>query len=123
MRGFLILRRGDCPKIEREARQTNRFKRYIFRVHSPTYFASERFESIRPKSTLTAKFIVKFLGLYLLNALLDEQTSSCSRHDDRSPVLPKHEITLQRGQSEFSVDVGFIDMTPNSLRMRFPLAL
>ena len=78
---------------------------------------------MRLKSALTPEEKAELSELNLLDAFAEERHRLYSRHYDRIPVLPKHEITLQRNQSELCDDVEFIDVTPKSLRVRFPLAL
>ena len=78
---------------------------------------------MRPKSALTPEEKAELSELNLLDAFAEERHRLYSRHHDRIPVLPKHEITLQRNQSELCDDVEFRDVTPTSLRVRFPLAL
>ncbi|MGB0193461.1 MAG: hypothetical protein ACPF9J_07990 [Candidatus Micropelagos thuwalensis] len=78
---------------------------------------------MRLKSTLTPEEKAELSELNLLDAFAEERHRLYSRHHDRVPVLPEHEITLQRNQSELCENVEFIDVTPTSLRVRFPLAL
>jgi len=106
-----------------ESNQTNRFYECVFRLQAHGYFLSEGFDAIRPKSALTPEEKAELSELNLLDAFAEERHRLYSRHYDRIPVLPKHEITLQRNQSELCDDVEFIDVTPTSLRVRFPLAL
>lgn len=78
---------------------------------------------MRLKSALTPEEKAELSELKFLDEFAEERHRLYTRHYDRIPVLPKHEITLQRNQSELCDDVAFIDVTPMSLRVRFPLAL
>ena len=78
---------------------------------------------MRPKSALTPEEKAELLELNLLDAFAEKRHRLYSRHYDRIQVLPKHEITLQKNQSELCDDIEFIDVTPTSLRVRFPLTL
>lgn len=75
------------------------------------------------KSALTPEEKAELSELKLLDEFAEERHRVYSLHYDRIPILPKHEITLQRNQFELCDDVEFIDVTPTSLRVRFPLAL
>ena len=75
------------------------------------------------KSALTPEEKAELSELNLLDEFAEERHRVYSRHYDRIPILPKHEITLPRNQSELCENVEFIDVTPTSLLVRFPLAL
>ena len=72
---------------------------------------------------LTPEEKAELSELNLLDEVAEARHRLYSRHHDRVPVLPKHEIILPRSQSELCDDVEFIDVTPTSLWVCFPLVL
>lgn len=78
---------------------------------------------MRLKSALTPEEKAELSELNFLDEFAEEHHRLYSQHYDRIPVLPKHEITFQWNQSDLCDEIEFIDVTPTSLRVRFPLAL
>lgn len=75
------------------------------------------------KSALTLEENEEFLGLNLEDGYAHDRARLYSRQYDRIPVLPEHGIKLWNSGSEICDEIEFIDLSPISLRIRFPLEL
>ena len=75
------------------------------------------------KSALTLEESEKLLRLNREDGFALDRARLHSRKFDRIPVLPKHGITLRNSDTQICDEVEFIDASPISLRIRFPLEL
>ena len=75
------------------------------------------------RSALTSEEKEELLGLNLEDGFAHDRTRLYTRQFDRVPVLPAHGIKLRKSDTDICDNVKFIDVSPISLRIRFPLGL
>ena len=78
---------------------------------------------MKSNSALTSKEKEEFFAANLEEGFAQDRTRLYSRQFDRIPIRPEHGIKLRNSNSEICDDVEFIDVSPVSLRMRFPIEL
>ena len=75
------------------------------------------------KSALTLEENEEFLELNLEDGFAHDRARLYKRKYDRIPVRPEYGIKLRNSGSEICNEIEFIDVSPISLRIRFPLEL